>query len=281
MKKEIKYSLLQYRHSIFLQEYLNIGIVMYCKEDRRIEFKFPSSFVRLTHNYSNVSISRLKEILKNYRQLAVKYTDNWKKQGFNLEGYELKDIIEDIFQKENSGVLQFSNIKTSNSLNTQRTFDYLYNEIFKDYFVVKKEHFDERKIESTVANYISNKAPNLKSKFSDIRISNGIIEDHFPYAWKNGKLNIVTPVGLDLEKKDSIKQKAYVTFGRIESFYELSKDKGYNFDIFVSRPQNKDLYRTYDDVLKIIEKTRTSKNIVEQENFNNYLEKAISYLEKH
>ncbi|MEW6499839.1 MAG: hypothetical protein AB1589_46355, partial [Cyanobacteriota bacterium] len=97
----------------------------------------------------------------------------------------------------------------------------------------------------------------------------------FDYGWQNGSLNLITPISLDLLSEQYYETKAL----KWRSVFSLLKDeaveKKISFDILLTRPTDKSLYKQYDKALKLITGADAPVNAVEESNYEKYLDHAV------
>ena len=277
MNKIYTYALLSYRHSKVIRKSITIGLLLYCRDDKRIEFIYPSQLHRLSNLYNNVALSILRKTLRSFEVRAVKLSESYKD---NLDIFLIETIdllIRKYFLLEDATSLYFQEPVKGYYEDYDKLKAYLRGSIFSNYTTNKQERFDEARIEDYVTRRIIN--TNVYSKFrKGITLDNGNFEERFPYSWTNGKENILVPIGFDLIDKESIKKKSYQWFGILESFNDLSRRENYRFDLLVSRPSCDSNYYSYDKALSVLSSINLPNEIVEQDKFNDYINYAIKTL---
>jgi hypothetical protein len=95
----------------------------------------------------------------------------------------------------------------------------------------------------------------------------------FEFVWQNGQTNFVKMIGLDLANTSNIQKKAFRWYGELSAPNEKLIDA--NIDILVSRPSAKNLFKAYDDALKLLDNMKVSHRIKEESDFDTYVDNAV------
>ena len=125
MNNTFTYRILQYVHSEFLGENLNVGILFHFENSNKYFFKHPTSFKRLKEAYPDFSEKQLFDSLKAIEQKVNKLNRD------TCELFIKKDVIieKDILIND-STALQFSELKISISYHTNP------EKIIQDFFLL-------------------------------------------------------------------------------------------------------------------------------------------------
>ena len=86
--------------------------------------------------------------------------------------------------------------------------------------------------------------------------------------------------GFDLQRKESITDKACTWKGKLGTFKTKSEEENLSFDLIVSRPEERSFFETYENVLKHSEENEASKEIVEEDKIENYINDIETYLKE-
>jgi len=277
-KQPFQYSVLRYRHSYFLAEEVNVGILFYFPAVGRVEFLYPSRLQRISGLYPDFNINTLRKFLHAFEKQAEKLTKRFIGNSDLFENAGLQAIIEDFFLKEDATALFFSEIKKGTYDNVDQILRYYQNQYLSVY---DKDAGRNRKDEEYIVNKVEEglKATNINHS-KDIKreytLETPYLSQQFDLAWQNETTHLVTPIGLDLKRKESIERKASTWRGRLEIFQAKAKEDNLAFDLIISRPEDRNLFRTYDNVLKILEDNKAPKKLYELENLPTYIEHLSS-----
>ncbi|WP_338374895.1 DUF3037 domain-containing protein [uncultured Flavobacterium sp.] len=280
------YCILKYKHSPYLDESINIGVLIYFADTKRFSFKYSKNLSRVKCIYDNVPEKTIKEYIRQidkHLKIHQEVTNNL----FPLNDLNLKNFLSSYILPNDGTVLQFSHFKT----------DLLrgYSEDFIERIILEKVFIDD--IKHSVQ---QQQEPKLLSKFKTNLKEHGLnnfkhnsnryIEEYvlinetgsefkFDIAWQNGTLNLVKPVGFDLKEGRGILDKAHKNFGQ---FYDLEKEaeeKKLRYDLIIGKPKSKDLFRDFDHAIKLLQKVNHV-SLIDEDELDAYSIKVIKEISK-
>ena len=275
-----KYCILQYKHNVFLDESINIGMLIYFSSTSKFSFTYSKNLSRIKYIYDNVPEKTIKEYLKSIELQIRKFSiDN--DIFHSLEVTDLTSFISKNLLAIDSSSLQFSNCKHNLQYDFQNEF--IEEVLVKKFLIDDIKHLSNQPKEpKLLQKYFSNlKALDFekinrteKIFFVDYELKNetGNIFT-FDYAWQNGSLNLVKPISFDLKESKSIAEKAYRNLGQFIDLEEKAKEKNLRFDLLVGRPSSKSLFKEYDHAIKLLEKIKFS-TVIEEDNIDEYAKKT-------
>lgn len=278
------YCILKYKHSPFLDESINIGVLIYFESSRKFVFKFSKTLNRIKNIYNNVPEKTIKEYL---RQIS-KYLNNYQsleENLFPLNDLNLKSFLSQNVLPADGTVLQFSHFKT----------DYLrdFSEDFIAKVIIDKVFIDDVKSNQSQQQepkIISHLFQELKKQgFEELANKNRVQKDfniktntgnfNFDFAWKNGVWNLVKPIGFDLKTGDGIVQKARNNLGEFIDLESEVKSQ-YKCALIVGKPSDRALYQNYTKALNILHKLPETISIVEEKDIKNYSHHILEEISK-
>ncbi len=284
MKKRFLYNILQYHHSLILNESINIGILFVFPDDNIVQY-IPGNIERVKLIYPNFNSVIVDRVIKGiFNKISAQHKSD---SLFNaLLNKEQLEEHQRLLRSDDSS-LQFTNSKTA-----IYPFDD-FEKIIKEYSTLllptysqKKEEEDDDKndeqfILKTFTKYLYNKLPNSSNLVSKNRVieSNGI-KLKFDYAWQNGSLNLVKPISFDLKKEQLIQTKSITYFGYLTKLRGYAFRNNARYDLLVSEPKNKEFIEEYNKALETIESAQAPIKIITQEKLEEYSEEAAFYLSK-
>lgn len=276
-----KYCILKYKHSPFLDESLNIGLLIFYSNTGKFSFNYSKNLSRIKYIYDNVPERTIKEYLKQIEKRVKKFSLN-DDVFHKLDIDDLSSFVSNYLLPIDGSVLQFSNYRND----LQHEFK---NEFIED-VLQKKFLIDDLKFQSNQP-----KEPELLHKFYknlkgldfntinrgkkkfyvDYTIKNETgNEFKFDYGWQNGTLNLVKAISFDLKESKSIAEKAYKNLGQFIDLENEAKKNNLRYDLIIGRPQSKSLFKEYDHALSLLEKIKYAK-LVEEKEIDLYSLKAI------
>lgn len=198
MKKLCKFSILRYVPSEIREEFINIGLVFHCPEEKYVDFKCTTNFKRVTTFDDEIDIDFLKMVISGIEEDFTQSTIN---------GPTIEEVIDEFFLEKNTvfyaNQLQFSPIKIIRSSNPLKDF----KDLFKTYvyFDVKKsERISDNKVKS-IMNRVFEQS-NKINKFERNRVFNIKSEEiilDYSYVSKNKSTKFIKTLSFDYSPSKS------------------------------------------------------------------------------
>jgi hypothetical protein len=275
MNKTFHYSILRYRHSYLLQEEVNVGLLFFFEQEKLVRFLYPASLQRISSLYPDISLNLIKKYLKTFERAADRASADLQHKNSDLFKKEIKSYIDSHFISEDATALYFTELKSGSYKNTDETLKYYEDRFLSVYAKPEVRNYkDEKYILRKFTDAVRKRGAGVTSALQkNIQVSTDILSRTFEYGWKNHITHLITPVGFDLQHSESIKSKACEWQGILNTLAETAQEKGYQFDIIVSRPAGRDLFKAYDQGLQLIDKAPAHKEVIEEEKINRYSEK--------
>ena len=293
MTTPFTYSVLQYKHSLVLGEAINVAILFQFQAEEKVEFVAGNAH-RLKAIYPDFDQTVYNYLIKSIeRKLRDESSSLFRSVNINND---FKKYISGAILPEDSTVLQFQ--EPVNVLggkadgNTEEQIEKIVDEFSKlllPGIVTKKpevirhnEYFLMKKFTS----YIFERHKDLEKSFIKnhvikTRVNNRDIELKFDLAWENDSTNFVKPISFDLTEEKAIQDKSAINYGYLNLLGDYAKNNNYRFDFIVSEPQNRDLYKSYENALGLLELSNAPKRIVTEKELNDYSEETIERLLNH
>lgn len=281
------YCLLKYRHSPFLDESLNIGVLIYFYNSKRFIFKYSKSLSRIKSIYENVPEKTIKEYARQIDRSLKKYQD-LRENIFPLNDSTLKGFLSSTILPKDDSVLQFSHFKNDYSRGFSEEFiasiliDKLFIEDSKHSQYQPQEPKILSKLYSNLRKFGLDEYKRSNDRFREdyILTNESGTKFKFDIAWQNGTLNLVKPISFDLKESRSIADKAHKNFGQ---FYDLQKEAVQNklrYDLIVGKPNNSRFFKEFDHAISLLENLSNVK-IIQDSEIQDYSEKIVSAILEH
>jgi hypothetical protein len=282
VKNFFTYSLLQYRHSLVLNEAVNIGIFFVFPDDRKIDFIYDESN-RVRCLYDNFDSIIFNATLKYIASKASKKTFNLIDDLSTIEG--IKAYINTHLLPEDSSSLQFSEVKNAvNVYGREKTI----NEFSKlllpgiNTKVVSQNKKDEAYIIKTFKTFLTEKDRLIENKIWRNRIVNdNKVEIKFEISWENKTTHLVKPISFDLKDKLDIQNKATQNLGSLSLLAKYAEKTNSSFDLLVTEPQEERLLDNYLNALEILKASPSPIAIISENKLKTYSEEAVIEINKH
>jgi hypothetical protein len=282
--KPFYFNLLKYVHSPFLGEEVNVGMLFYFPEQRRLEFCFPDSSRRLRRLYNNFSERQLRVYLQSFGEWVAR-TNGELSPELSSEDYE--KLIKHGLLDVDATVLRFSSTVKAvpHTIDTRVIVEHYYALYFADTISapLHARSRDEGFLLSQFRSYLKLQDPGAARLLKkDVTVSVPATSIHFDYAWQNGTLNLLKPISFDLKNESEIHKKALLYYGNFNLLAEVAKEKHYRFDMLVARPSNPKLSKEYFRAVGILkETTAPCRIVIEDEDLTEYSKTAASNLRNH
>ncbi len=274
------YCVLKYQHSPFLNESLNIGVLIYFHDSQNLVYTFSKGLSRVKSIYSNVPEKTIREYIKQIEKILIHF-GKFKSELIPLGGARnFSEFVSKNLIVHDSSCLQFDGFRTQNK--------YDFTDIAISQAITRKVLINDFKTSSLQPQEpkiikslflelnqsgFQNKA-NPKRYVKDFSIPTSTGNFNFDFAWKNGVWNLIKPVGFDLKTADGIIGKARQNLGDFTDFYSEVGAKEYKTNVLVGRPKERSLFSSYEKALKILEKSPNTE-VIEEENLKIYSEKIL------
>lgn len=289
IKGTYQYALLQYHHSQLLGEVLNIGLVAYFPEFKRLEFIFPEKLIRLKYAYPNVPEKTIKSYFRYFQERVhiLNTTPHLFHDHDIVNG--LQQFLEKEFLAPDASALQFGNYRNSvlYTPDIQKITDQLYNLYFSVFQIQDSntKKIDEsillRKYKNLLSKYLNddqslNKTNNIYLDYAIKPNSSGYIK--FDIAWKEeGNTHLVKPVSFDLQRPESIQKKAWRYYGQFADLQSYATEHDYLFDVILAKPKSKDLFKPYDNAIRLLGKAERV-SLIEFDSLPRYSQQTMEHI---
>ena len=259
MTNSLYYSVLRYRPSYLLEEQINLGLLFVIPETEEVYFYFPNKLARVTQFYVEADLPIIKKYLHAFKRKSKKAIGT-------------VELFDNFIPKDASS-LYFSKPVKGTFPDNEAAIDYYKKLYFKPYEEVDLGRKDDAYLKKIFETKLDTISPYKKQLFKkNVNIKNAVATTKFEYAWQNGQTNFVKIIGLDLSNTSNIQKKAFRWYGELSTLNETFVNS--NIDILVSRPSKKELFKSYDDALKLLDNMKVSHRIKEEEDFDAYVHYA-------
>jgi hypothetical protein len=260
VSKSFTYCILTYKHSLFLGEVLNVGLLLIFPDEKIVEFHYPKRLNRIKDLYGNFNERLIKDYLKAFESKASKLHQHLEKYVF---GYS--DLISDHFIVEDASALQFDSLRSGIYYNNHEEVSERYINLilgeYKSETIVAKHRITADNIVKNVTSKIIDINPSSKEflKFDTNRIlENKHVQFKSDFYWKNGHINHSKAISFDVLKETTIIDNALLLNAKLRHL-ENSKHKNAHIDLIIQAP-NTDAYQdTFAEALSILNENQIEK----------------------
>jgi hypothetical protein len=277
-----QYSILQYKHSIVLGEAINIGIVFHFPTSHQLHFIYGNN-QRVRAIYPDFDGGLFNFLLKNIDKRLKFLQESLFKE--TIASVEFSQILKTSLLPEDATVLQFT--APASGLNSFGDNNKLAEEFAKFLLpgietkkaeiIRHTEHFLTKRF----SHYILDKNKDAISKIQKdyllkTEVDNNPVEIKFDFAWHNQTFNLVKPISFDLGEEKSIQDKAALNIGYLNLLESFAISHDARFDLLISKPQNKGLFKAFDSAIGLIDgSTSSPKRFIFEDKIEDYSEEAL------
>lgn len=246
--KKYQYQLIRYVHDHFTGEYVNVGVVVYSKDERFLSSKTTSRYQRITHMFPDANGQWLKRVLGNFNHQINKVSRELDE--LFTPSDSLEQITNSILIRDNAGI-QLTETKLAVDVNLETAINDLYNSQVEKYIPShgnKNTLLDEDVWRTKYKSYFEKYGIDKRLKTHDVKVPKDVIS--FQKSWKNEIWHCYEPLSFVLQEKDSIKDKVYKWAGRLQGLQQANEPLHLTLMTSIS-PKHKDLNAFILEYLKV------------------------------
>lgn len=271
-RKQFKYAALKYRSAYDLGEQVNIGLLFIFPDEQRVAFIHPGSFQRLNQTFPDVDLNGLKRDLRAFsRQAQILCTNT----SINLFS-DFDQITTKYFLAPDASALFFGEWKSGFYTQSEAVIKHYEAHYFSYY----KQSVETGKRDEE---YLKNKALQaLKGRHEqygflkhNVILQNSLVHAQFDFAWQNGKLNLVRPLGFDLKTNDGIQNKSLLWFGKLSNLKENLTLEQTEVHFLLSEPNSKALHNAFEAAKTVLLSLPIQKRIILEKDIEAYTDQII------
>ncbi|WP_375580599.1 hypothetical protein ABWH96_06100 [Marivirga tractuosa] len=274
------YQILKYKSSIVAGEAVNVAVLFYFSKFNHFELVrgdlkrpksiFPDFDSKLVNHYLDIIQDRIEEKKINFSKAPDEKS---------IQLY----VHENILAVDAAGLVFDSPVKVTEGLDsiasTVSTYSHLLLPGLTHPKKIKVQHNEKFIITQYLNNITSQKEEIEEKLIRNKTIETNTVSLKFDVAWKNGTLNHVKPISFDLSQPKDIQNKATQFFGYVYQLADYAKITSSRFDFLVSKPQNKELIRDYENALDILDFDKTlPKRIITEDKLEEYSQETVNEL---
>lgn len=246
--KKYQYQLIRYMHDHFTGEYVNVGVVVYSKEERFLASRTTSRYQRITQMFPEANGRWIIRVLGNFDH-QISRLSNELNELFSLSD-SLEQITNSILTRDNSAI-QLTETRLAIDVNLEAALNDLYHSQVEKYIqdkVDKNTLLDEDVWRTKYKTYFEKFGIEKRLKTHDVKVPKDVIS--FQKSWKNEIWHCYEPLSFVLKEKDSIKDKVYKWAGKIQGLQQAEEPLHLTLMTAIS-PNHKELKSFIDEYLKV------------------------------
>ncbi len=278
MRTPYSFSVLRYIHDPVTQEFVNIGVAVYCQQ---------AGFLRAicTTNYGRIRVTFTKIDGNRFRQLTRYIQEQVNAVGENLAGelpFETGKTIEQLLARvlpPDDSTIQFSKpagVGIAHDL--EKTLNELFDRYVQQY--ITPSDASRRRDEDVWKVF---KGPLEKRHLTEYLKPKRIVASSYDYefdqAWKNEVWHVYEPVSFDMVDAGSILDKANRWVGRATSLNDSSEN--FKIHMLLGEPQDERLQSTFIKAQNILNKMPGQIEFIGERDAEAFAEKLESEVKAH
>jgi hypothetical protein len=262
MSTQVLHSTLYYRHDGLANERLGVAVLVVFPETGEVELLSPSRVElqhRLKHAYTEAPISLIWQYVCSFRSKATKLNGNLRSYLGNFE-----HLISDHFLTENGASLFFDDWKVSplwkDELSTKH---WLQRQLLGSYardHAKQEDRITEQHITKQVRSLLRSALTKVGKSETELylkeekrEVSLGIASITSDSQWKNGSLNLIHALSLDVLTVETLRSKTLTLAKSAEELKAKAVNENLCFHVILSKPHRAELQSAYRDAVKVLE----------------------------
>lgn len=265
-KYPFQFSILQYVHDTFTEEFLNVGLAFYAPSLPYFNVKLLAKYRRLTQTFPSADGEHYRKYIVSMQtkfDLLYQNVNSGQISFTSSHPLKIEELLGTVLPKDDSS-LRFGAVHGGMTSNLEETFNDFYHRFVEMHLHEEKE---ESRDESVIWHDFSKslKEHNISHQLRSTVINTPQDDIEFDHAWKNGRWNALQPISFDLSQTAYIRRKSREWFSANvllskardvnEVYYLLSKPLHQEASLMKAYQKAKDLLGTgeYSQKVKIIE----------------------------
>lgn len=257
-----EFSVLRYVHDTLTGEFINVGVVIYCENEKWISAQCRNTYARVSAVFPNLNSSHFRKMMKFVQAEFCRANQSLNTELQLSEIKSLQTLLHKVLPKDDSS-MQWSSVSAGLTLNLEEELALLYERYVSHYDAkIARERRTEQDIWKDFKKTLENFS--LSEEFQPKRISVKDDEIEFQHSWKNGIWHCIEPVSFDLTDGDYFKDKAHRWLGQLSSIQDSTEE--FKVYLLVSPPTEIELQPAFNKALSILRKIPVASEIyLEQE----------------
>jgi hypothetical protein len=220
--KNYQYQIVRYVHDHFTGEFVNVGIVLYSKNEKFLAFQYSNNLTRVSHLFPGVNTPWLKRTLHGIQQQIELVAKQWN------ELFEPADLLEQITQSiypPDDSALQFGKPLMGIDPNLEAALQHLFCTYVTQYSAPKTDASaipDDDIWKKWYKNYFEQYGIASRLHTHQVNIPQDVLT--FDRAWKNDVWHCFEPISFCMKDKEAIRDKVYKWAGKLKGLQQTKEN---------------------------------------------------------
>lgn len=266
---------LRYIHDVVTGEFANIGVVLYCPEQRFLEARFTTSYERLNAIFLKIDHLHFRAVIRymanRFEEIAADIRDDL----HILPVTGLSEIVRKVLPPDDSS-LQWSEQGGGFTNDPTKTIGELYKRLVER-FVAGAEQVSRS--DDEIAKPFKAKLGRKAEKLGQKTIETKDYQYDFRFAWKNHIWHLYEPVSFDLVDPGSIREKANKWLGRGVALHEASER--FKIHFMLGEPQQPATKAAFENAIHLLNKIPGQKELIRENALERFAESVAREISSH
>lgn len=216
--KKYQYQIIRYMHDHFTGEYVNVGIVLYAKEERFLKCKTTTRYKRIVSMFPQADGRWIIRLLNNFKQ-QINQKSHQLSEIFQ-PGDSLEQVTHSILNRDNNAI-HLSEVRWGLDINPDAALEDLYDSQVEKYFAESSDRgtlLDADVWRTRYKQYFEKYGIDKKLSLHEVSVPRDVIS--FEKSWKNEIWHSYEPLSFVLQGKESVKDKVYKWAGKLQGLLQ-------------------------------------------------------------
>lgn len=275
--KKYQYQIVRYVHDHFTGEYVNVGVVVYSREDSFLACKITGKYKRITDMFPGVNGRWVLKVLNNFNTSLDRISKELNE--LFLPSDSLEQLTNSILIRDNNAI-QLTMVKMAIDINLQSALEDLYNSQVEKYNVSVQEKdtlLDDEVWKTKYKSYFEKYGIDKKLVLHKVNVPKDVIS--FDKSWKNEIWHSYEPLSFVLKESDSIKDKVYKWAGKLQGL--LQSNEPLHLTLLTSLPSKHSNMKGFIDEYLKVKSYKLTVEIVSDHEAENLAIKIKEQMEMH
>jgi DNA-binding protein H-NS len=257
-----QFTLLRYVHNVSTEEFVNIGVLLWLPEEKKLFHCITDHYQRLSQFFDGFDGVGYKNMLRKLKKRIKEVSKPENSKSFE----DLSDVLPAILIVE-SACFQWSSEMFGITNDAEQEVTKMFAEMIERH----EKHLErKRREESDVTRAVAEqfRRSGIEDQLSkDVSIASHEYAYKFKFGWQNGKRQVLEPISFDYIKKDDVIEKANKWIGRLDGL------KGEDFQLtgVVAAPQDSRLIEAFQQAIKRLEKAPHVRRILREDEVEGFI----------
>ncbi|MEX0812611.1 MAG: DUF3037 domain-containing protein [Chitinophagales bacterium] len=275
--KKYQYQLIRYVHDHFTGEFVNVGVILYSKENQFLACKTIRKYHRITQMFPEAN-GRWVIRLLNYLEQKINADKAKLQELFSLPD-QIESITNGVLNNDNNAI-RMSECKLGLDIDLDAALSGLFSQVVEKYYLGNEDKTrlsDDEVWKKKYKQYFEKYGIESKLSTHEVSVPNDILS--FDKSWKNEIWHSYEPLSFELKKKDSIKEKVYKWAGKIQALKQLNEPLHISFLTSIN-PRHKELMGFIHEYLKSTD-SNLGVEVVTEDQAENFAIEIKKQMERH